>query len=63
MKRINTDHHASLVEIAYRARRSLDWVQAEAIGGRMDTATRHPVHGWIVDRVAAEGMIRDWLEK
>lgn len=58
---INPRTHASLVEVAHRARKTLEWVQAQARDGAIP-AVRHPQDGWLLGRDEAEAVIRGWVE-
>lgn len=55
---INTRTHASLVEVAHRARRTLEWAQQQAREGRI--AAVRTADGWLMERDAAEATILKW---
>ena len=55
---INPRTHASLVEVAHRGRKTLEWAQGEAREGRI-TAVQTP-DGWLMTREDAEHLITQW---
>jgi len=57
---INTKIHASLVEVAHRGRKTLQWAQEQARAG-VFPAVRHENDGWLVDREVGETLVAEWL--
>ncbi len=55
---INPRTHASLVEVAHRARKTLEFAQGEARAGRI-AAVQSP-DGWLMERDRAEVVIAQW---
>lgn len=55
---INTRTHASLVEIAHRARKTLEWAQQQAREGRIVAVKT--ADGWLMERDDAETTILKW---
>ncbi len=57
---INPRTHASLVEVAHRARKTLEFAQGEARAGRI-AAVQSP-DGWLMTRDRAEAVIKEWVD-
>lgn len=57
---INPRTHASLVEVAHRARKTLEFAQGQARAGRI-AAVDSP-DGWVMARDDAEALIKEWLD-
>lgn len=58
---IFTKHHASLVEVSVRSGKAQDWLEGEAVRGRI-AAVQSP-DGWLMTRDEAEAVIREWLDE
>lgn len=60
---INTNKHASLVEIAGRTGKRLSWLQAwckDPTVFKPDGVFEDPEYGWLVERDQAEILIANW---
>lgn len=58
---IITAKHASLVEVAHRGRKTLEFAQGEARAGRI-AAFQSP-DGWLMNRDDAEALIVAWRDE
>lgn len=56
---IHTNTHASLVEVAHRGRKTLEWAQQQAREGKI--AAELTKDGWLVERPLAEALVVQWL--
>ena len=57
---ILTRTHASLVEVAHRARKTLEFAQGQARAGRI--VAERTADGWVMARDDAEALIKEWLD-